>query len=97
MGIREFRDKATHYLASREVVEVKRHGKLVGFYIPVKESDEEEVQRAIKRLSETVEAALAESGLSEEELARALDLSVNEISPLQIIEVWQERSRGKSV
>jgi ribosome-binding protein aMBF1 (putative translation factor) len=78
IGIREFRDKATHYLASREIVAVKRHGKLVGFYIPVKESDEEEVQQAIKRLSETVEAALAESGLSEEELAHALDLSVRE-------------------
>lgn len=34
------------------------------------------------RLSETVEAALAKSGLSEEELSRALDVSVNEISPL---------------
>ncbi|MBR8835355.1 MAG: hypothetical protein DSM106950_15340 [Stigonema ocellatum SAG 48.90 = DSM 106950] len=78
IGIREFRDKATHYLASSEIVAVKRHGKLVGFYIPVKESDEEEVQQAIKRLSETVEAALAESGLSEEELSRALDLSVKE-------------------
>ncbi|MDJ0690038.1 MAG: hypothetical protein QNJ41_16190 [Xenococcaceae cyanobacterium MO_188.B32] len=33
VGIREFRDKASQYLASREVVAVKRHGKLVGFYL----------------------------------------------------------------
>ena len=75
VGIREFRDKASHYLASSEILAVKRHGKVVGFYIPVKESDTEEVQRAIKQLSQTVEAALAESGLSEEELSQALDLS----------------------
>lgn len=62
---------------------VKRDGKLVGFYILVKESDEEEVQRASKRLSETVEAALAESGLSGEELSRALDLSVKDFPSLK--------------
>jgi aminoglycoside/choline kinase family phosphotransferase len=78
IGIREFRDKASHYLASSEILAVKRHGKLVGFYIPLKQSDEEEVQRAVKRLSETVETALAESGFSEEELSRALDLSGKE-------------------
>jgi len=74
IGIREFRDKASHYLASSEVLAVKRHGKLVGFYIPVKESDEE-VQRAIQRLGQTVERVIAESSLDEETLSRALDLS----------------------
>ena len=75
VGIREFRDKASHYLASSEVIAVKRHGKLVGFYIPLKETDDEEVQRAIKRLAKTVESAIALSGLDEEALSRALDLS----------------------
>lgn len=75
IGIREFRDKASRYLASKEILAVKRHGKVVGFYIPVKESDEEEVQRAIDRLNMTVEAAKAESGFLEEELSQALDLS----------------------
>jgi hypothetical protein len=72
IGIREFRDKASHYLAGREILAVKRHGKVVGFYIPVEQSDEEEVQQAIKQLSVTVEAALAESGLTEEELSQAV-------------------------
>ena len=75
VGIREFRDKASHYLASSEVIAVKRHGKLVGFYIPLKETDDEEVQRAIERLGKTVESAIALSGLDEEALSRALDLS----------------------
>ncbi len=78
VGIREFRDKASQYLASREVIAVKRHGKLVGFYIPVEQSDEIEIQQALQRLSQTVEAAMAESGMDEAALASALDLSQKE-------------------
>ncbi len=76
MSEHEFRDKASHYLASNEVLAVKRHGKLVGLYIPVKESEDEEVQRAIDRLGQTVEAVIASSGWDEETLSRALDLSL---------------------
>ena len=78
VGIREFRDKASQYLASKEAIAVKRHGKLVGFYIPVEQSDEIEIQRALQRLSQTVETALAESGMDEAALADALNLSHKE-------------------
>ena len=78
VGIREFRDKASQYLASKEVVAVKRHGKLVGFYIPVEQSDEIEIQKALQRLNQTVETAMAESGMDEAALASALDLSQKE-------------------
>ncbi len=78
VGIREFRDKATQYLASKEVVAVKRHGKLVGFYIPVEQSDETEVQQALQNLSQTVEIVMAESGMDEVALSTALDLSQKE-------------------
>lgn len=78
VGIREFRDKASQYLSSREVVAVKRHGKLVGFYIPVTQSEEIEIEQALQRLNQTVESAMAESGLDEASLARALDLSQKE-------------------
>ena len=78
VGIREFRDKASQYLASKEVVAVKRHGKLVGFYMPVEQSDEIEIQQALQRLSQTVEAAMAESGMDEVALASALDISQKE-------------------
>jgi len=76
VGIREFRDKASHHLTSKEVLAVKRHGKLVGLYIPVKESEDEEVRRAIDRLGRTVEGVIAQSGWDEETLSRALDLSL---------------------
>ena len=75
VGIREFRDKASQYLASSEVVAVKRHGKLVGFYIPVEQSEEIEIEQALQRLNQTVERAIVESGMDEATLARALDLS----------------------
>ena len=78
VGIREFRDKASQYLASSEVVAVKRHGKLVGFYIPVEQSNEIEIKQALQRLSQTVEQAMAESGMDESALSRALDLSQQE-------------------
>ena len=78
VGIREFRDKASQYLASSEAVAVKRHGKLVGFYIPVEQSEEIEIEQALQRLNQTVERAIAESGIDEAALARALDLSQEE-------------------
>ncbi|MGL5793678.1 MAG: hypothetical protein ACRC06_04600 [Waterburya sp.] len=75
VGIREFRDKASQYLASSEAVAVKRHGKLVGFYIPVPQSEQIEIEEALQRLNQTLEAAMAESGMDEATLAQALDLS----------------------
>lgn len=78
VGIREFRDKATQYLASKEVVAVKRHGKLVGFYVPVEQSDETEIQQALQNLSQTVEIAMTQSGMDEVALSTALDLSQKE-------------------
>ncbi|NJK55269.1 MAG: hypothetical protein HC939_04420 [Pleurocapsa sp. SU_5_0] len=78
VGIREFRDKASQYLASREAVAVKRHGKIVGFYIPVEQSEEIEIEQALQRLNQTVETAIAESGMDEAALAHALDLSKSE-------------------
>ena len=78
VGIREFRDKASQYLASSEVVAVKRHGKLVGFYVPIEQSNEAEIAQALQKLSETLETAKRESGLNEDALSRALDLSQQE-------------------
>lgn len=83
VGVREFRDRATGYLKSAEPLAVERHGKLIGFYIPVEPergaTDEEEFRRALGRLDETVRRVLEESGMSEEELADAFDLSERDI------------------
>jgi hypothetical protein len=78
IGIREFRDKATHYLASQEAVAIKRYNKVVGFYIPVNASEETEVKQALARLEQAIDVSLIESGLDEESLSQALDLFTSE-------------------
>jgi hypothetical protein len=78
IGIRAFRDKATHYLAAKEAVAIKRHNKIVGFYIPVQASEETEIKAALEKLELAVDQSLAESGLDEEMLSQALNLSATE-------------------
>lgn len=84
VGVREFRDRATGYFKSAEPLAVERHGRLIGFYIPVEPergiSEEEEFREALGRLDETVRQVLEESGMSEEELAAVFDLSQDDAS-----------------
>lgn len=73
VGVREFRNNASAYLSGSEPIAVNRHGKVIGFYIPI-ERDEDEILRAVAKLGSTVEKVLDESGMNEEELAQLLDL-----------------------
>jgi antitoxin (DNA-binding transcriptional repressor) of toxin-antitoxin stability system len=73
IGIREFRDRATQYLAGAQPIAITRHGRVIGFYIPVP-PDREETDRALQRLAETVERVRRETGMSEDELANLFDL-----------------------
>ncbi|HEY7830407.1 MAG TPA: hypothetical protein VIC06_07570 [Solirubrobacteraceae bacterium] len=73
VGVREFRDHATKYLAGPEPVAVNRHGRVIGFYIPL-ERDEDEVRRAVAKLGEAVEQVLGETGMTEDELASLFDM-----------------------
>ncbi len=73
VGVREFRDHATTYLSGSDPVAVSKHGRVVGFYIPL-ERDEDEVRRALARLGEAVGQVLDETGLSEGELAQLFDM-----------------------
>ena len=69
VGIKEFRDNATKLLASGETMLVERHGHPVGYFIPVKQKDEAEIERATARFREALEEALSETSLSQDELA----------------------------
>lgn len=73
VGVREFRDHATTYLSGSDPVAVSKHGRVIGFYVPLRR-DEDEVQRAVAKLGETVGQVLSESGLSEDELVALFDL-----------------------
>ena len=45
VGVREFRNHASTYLSGTEPIAVNRHGKVIGFYIPL-ERDDDEVEHA---------------------------------------------------
>lgn len=77
VGVREFRDRASDYLKNSEPLAVERHGKLIGFYIPVEKPGATEAQEfgaALSRLDATVRQVLEESGMTEDELAHAFAL-----------------------
>jgi antitoxin (DNA-binding transcriptional repressor) of toxin-antitoxin stability system len=73
VGVREFRNNASTYLSGSEAIAVNRHGKVIGFYIPL-ERDEDEVRRAVDQLGAAVGQVLEETGMTEHELARVFDL-----------------------
>lgn len=73
VGVREFRDHASSYLAGDEPLAVRRHGRVLGFYLPVKhKSDEEELREALREAREGLAALRQETGLSEEGLVEEL-------------------------
>ena len=77
---REFVEKAGLYIARREQVSIERDGETVGYYLPTKVPngkvrDEKEGQAALESLEATLKRVLDETGMTEDELADALDLS----------------------
>lgn len=73
VGVREFRDHATTYLSGSEPIAINKHGRVIGFYIPL-ERDDTEVARAVAHLGSVVEDIVAGTGLSEDDLATMLNL-----------------------
>ena len=52
---------------------MRRHGRVVGFYLPIKQkSDDEELEAALRELSESLAEIRHAAGLSEDELVEAL-------------------------
>lgn len=73
VGVREFRDHASSYLSGGEPLAVRRHGRVLGFYLPVKrKDDEQELQAALRELGESLAELRRETGLSEDELVEEL-------------------------
>lgn len=72
IGVREFRNNVGVYLSGQEPIAISRHGKVIGFYLPVERNDDE-IRSAVEKLGATVEKVLEESGMTEDELARWFD------------------------
>lgn len=68
VGIREFREKLTDFLSSSLPVAITRHGETIGFYIPARRRPGEEDVEALRRAGERLDAMLAASGTTEEQL-----------------------------
>lgn len=79
VGVREFRDHATTYLAGDEVLAIERHGDPIGFYIPARAPRPAAAPDAFDRLERAVDRVLTETGFSEAELLRFFDLSQPEV------------------
>ena len=73
VGVREFRDRASHYLSRGDALAIERHGEVIGYYIPVR-PDEGARQRALAAFEARLGAFLEETGLSEDELAEGLTI-----------------------
>ena len=72
VGVREFKDQATSMMSAGETLVIERHGKPIGFFVPVEAKDRRQGRAALGRLGKAVQVVLAETGLDEEELVREL-------------------------
>jgi antitoxin (DNA-binding transcriptional repressor) of toxin-antitoxin stability system len=72
VGIREFKNQATTMLSAGETLVIERHGKPIGFFVPVAAKDRREGRAALGRLGRLVDELLDGSGLDEDEFAREI-------------------------
>jgi len=72
IGVREFKDHATAYLASGETLVIERRGEAVGFFVPIEAKDRTAGSAALGRLSVLVDEVLATSDTDEDDLVREL-------------------------
>ena len=75
IGVRELRDHATKYLAGDEVLAIERHGRPVGYYVPAGPHARVAETNGLPVWEGIAQRMMAETGLSEDELADLFDLS----------------------
>jgi len=70
VGVREFRDQATSMMSSGETLVIERHGKPIGFFVPISAKDRRAGRTALGRLGKVVDEVLHTTGLDEDEIVR---------------------------
>src|SRR4051794_3697930 len=68
VGIREFRERLATFLEASGPVAITRHGETVGYYIPARPSKDAAHVAALRTAAEQLDALLAASGATEDEL-----------------------------
>lgn len=69
VGIREFRAKLASHLESVTPIEVTRHGRTIGLYIPLPQQAELDDRERLLEAGRLMQAELERLGLTEEELS----------------------------
>jgi antitoxin (DNA-binding transcriptional repressor) of toxin-antitoxin stability system len=67
IGVREFKMQATSLLSSGETIIVEKHGKPIGYYVPIKPVDRKAARAAAARLDKTIKGILERTGMTEDE------------------------------
>ena len=68
VGMREFRHRFGDYAESANAVAITKHGRTVGFYIPLRRKPAVEDLAAFREAGQALHALMAEKGISEDEL-----------------------------
>lgn len=78
VGVREFRDKATSMMSAGETLIIERHGKPIGFYVPITATDRREGRAALGRLGVLAERVLQTAGMDEEQMVTEMTAAQND-------------------
>lgn len=73
--LQDFGDKAGLLLRNRETVAIEQGGRVVGYFMPVRERNQEKLNEDLDRLDRAVKKILVETGWTEDEFADMLDLN----------------------
>lgn len=68
IGMRELREKMAEYLESSVPIEVTRHGRTIGFYIPVPRRPGQSERDALIEAGRCMQAEMARLGIGEDDL-----------------------------
>jgi antitoxin (DNA-binding transcriptional repressor) of toxin-antitoxin stability system len=69
VGIRELRARLASHLESVTPIEVTRHGRTVGLYVPLPQGSDQSERERLLEAGRLMQAELQRLGLTEEELA----------------------------
>jgi hypothetical protein len=75
VDVQDFQRQGSRYLRGEHAVAVAQDGHTIGIYIPVPQAQDASFLAALERLEASVARVLAETGMTEDELADLLDLS----------------------
>lgn len=66
VGIREFKEKATHLVSGAETLIIEKRGKPIGFYLPLTTKDAAKAEEATEKLERTIAGILERTGMTRE-------------------------------